>query len=89
LPHLLLLDLLSLPRFRRLRLRLRCRQPRALGLREVIEVLLLTETLVVVVAEAGVENQEVDGVDNVVGEAGDEVGITEGEVVEDVESNIS
>ena len=59
-----------------------------------MEVLLLTETLVVVVeveveAEAEAENQEVDVVGSVVGEAGDEVGITEGEVVEDVETNIS
>lgn len=45
--------------------------------------------LVVVVAEAGAENQGVDVVGNVDGEAGEGVGITEGEVGEDVESNIN
>jgi hypothetical protein len=48
-------------------------------------VLSLTETLVV--EEAG--NQEVDAVGSEVGEAGEEAGITEGEVGEGVESNIS
>lgn len=84
---------LSLPLFRRLRLRLRPRlrlqlqlphhKPRALGLRQVMGV------LVVVVVEAEAENQGVDVVGSVVGEAGEGVGITEGEVGEDVESDIN
>src|SRR5258706_11781220 len=68
-----------------LRLRLRHHTPIALGLREVMGVLLLTETLVV---EAEAENQGVV-VGSVGGEAGEGVVITEGEVGEDVESNIS
>ena len=50
-----------------------------------MEVLYLTEIPVVVV-EAG--NPEADVVGNVVGEAEEGVGITEGEEGEDVESNI-
>jgi hypothetical protein len=61
-------------------------QLRVLGLREVLEVLLLTEISVVVVV---VESQEVGVVGSVVGEAGGEVEITGGEVGEDVESSIS
>ena len=78
-----LLHPLSLPWFRRLRRH----QPRTLGLREVMEVLSLTEILVVVVVVEA-ENQEADVVGNVVGEVGEGVGITEGEEGEDVESNI-